>query len=430
MPKMAITPGRDGRAVLGFRLSSASPELSGMTSAPSLTPACLHIEAWCKSTPAEVAEFLDTKKPGRPKRHTLVVRSRLKPVDVYAYLKARFGDPNGLQNFLRQDSSENLIHWDFNLKAADVDLYFCGAAREIYIIVTETLTDEQWKALILTLRSDYARVARSKSEVMKSFEKYLVFPNKFTSLAGLCADLHADIVDAPPKEELPDLPEAKEGLDAYRAAMGRTSERATDLYGNCLKLRLLTPIMAEAYINMIILMFCRDKIRKDAEQYQMFLREKVPRRLALLSQYCYGFTRAIDTKTDAYANFMRVIDKRNFALHGNVDPVNEKIEVIYFDGKRPLFAAPGHHLQTFFENLERLHDPQQVIHEYEQVHEFLWEIAECLSPEHKAFLDQVINDVFPGYEVRKQRVTRLLPDYVAMSMLPGMKYDDQLDVEW
>jgi hypothetical protein len=134
--------------------------------------------------------------------------------------------------------------------------------------------------------------------------------------------LHADILDPPPKEELPALPEAEEGLKAYEAAMNRKSERATELYGNCLKLRLLTPIMAEAYINMIILMFCRDKIRKDAEQYQMFLREKVPRRLALLSQYCYGFTRAIDTTTDAYANFMRVIDKRNFALHGNVDPVN------------------------------------------------------------------------------------------------------------
>jgi hypothetical protein len=157
-----------------------------MTTAQSLTPACLNIEAWRKSTPAEVVEFLDTKKPRPSQRHMLVVRSRLKPVDVYVYLKARFGEPNGLQNFLRQESSDNLIHWDFNLKAADVDLYFCGAVREVHIMVTETLTDEQWKALILVLRSDYARLARSKSEAMKSFEKYLVFRTSSQVLRG-CA---------------------------------------------------------------------------------------------------------------------------------------------------------------------------------------------------------------------------------------------------
>src|SRR5215471_18937581 len=135
----------------------ASTELS--------VPACLDIEAWRASTPAEVAEFMDMDRRDRPRRHTLVVRSRLRPVDVYAYLKARFGEPNGFANFLRQDNSDNLIHWDFNIKAADVDVYFCGASREVHIIVSETLTDQQWKALILTIRGDYARVAQSKSEM-------------------------------------------------------------------------------------------------------------------------------------------------------------------------------------------------------------------------------------------------------------------------
>jgi hypothetical protein len=188
--------------------------------------------------------------------------------------------------------------------------------------------------------------------------------------------------------------------------------------------------MAEAYINMIILIFCKDEIRKDTEQYQTFLRANVPSRLALLSKNCDGLARAVDKTTEAYAAFMRVVNKRNFALHGNVDPEKEKLEVVYFDGRRPLFVTPGYHLETFFENLEHLHDPQQVIDEYEKVHSFLLEIAECLLPRHKAFFDQVIGDAFRGYEVRKQRVTRILPDHVVMSMLPGRKYDDQLDVSW
>jgi hypothetical protein len=398
-----------------------------MSTAGQPKPFCLNVEAWRASTSAEVVDFLDMDKRDRPKRHTLVVRSGLKPADVYGYLKARFGEPNGFQNFLRKDDSDNLIHWDFNLKAGNVDVYFCGASREVHIIVSEELTDEQWKALIRAIRSDYSRVAASKSTVMKSFEKFVSFPNKFAALANLCAELHAQILDAPPKEQIPQLPDSKDDLEDYKTALDHLSKRATELYGNCLKLRLLTPIMAEAYINMTILMFCKDNLRNDTEKYQAFLRSNVPTRLALMSKNCDGFARTVDSRTDAYATFMRVINKRNFALHGNVDPINEKIEVIYFDGKRPLFASPGHHIVNFIENLERLARPQEVITEYQEVHTFLLEIADCLSPPHRTYFDQVIGDSYPGYELKKKRVTRILPDHVAMSLLPGMKYDDQLD---
>lgn len=83
-----------------------------------------------------------------------------------------------------------------------------------------------------------------------------------------------------------------------------------------------------------------------------FLRTNIPERIALLSENCAGFTRLIDTKTDAYANFMRVVNKRNFALHGNVDPIAERIETIYFEGRRPLFVNPGNNVQTFLEQLQ------------------------------------------------------------------------------
>jgi hypothetical protein len=68
--------------------------------------------------------------------------------------------------------------------------------------------------------------------------------------------------------------------------------------------------------------------------------------------------------------------------------------------------------------------------DYEGVHMFLIEITECLTPRHRAFFDAVITDAYPGYEVKKKRVTRILPDEVVMGLFPDMKYDDQLAVEW
>jgi len=127
---------------------------------------------------------------------------------------------------------------------------------------------------------------------------------------------------------------------------------------------------------------------------------------------------------------MRVISRRNFALHGNVDPLHEQIEIVYFDGRRPLFSSPGNNVEKFFEHQEAIHKPLEVIAEYEAVHVFLAEIADCLDARTRAFFDQVINDAYPGYEVRKRRVTRILPDHIITGMLGGVRYDDDLAVTW
>jgi hypothetical protein len=126
------------------------------------------------------------------------VRAHLRPVDIYAYLRARFGHPNGLQNFLRKDDSDNLVHWDFNLKCDTADIYIAGHSREILFVLSESLTDELWRSLILGVKADFARVSQAKGEMTHSFEKFLVFQNKFVALADYCADLHARILDAPP----------------------------------------------------------------------------------------------------------------------------------------------------------------------------------------------------------------------------------------
>jgi hypothetical protein len=160
--------------------------------------ACLDVQAWRVSTPDEVAAFLEASgKPGKGKRQLLAVRTHLRPVDVYAYLRVRFGEPNGFQNILRKDDSDNIVHWDFQIKAGEEDVYICGHLREVHLLLSEKLSDAQWKQLIDAIKSDYRRVAADKSAFTRSLEKYLIFQNKFVSIASLCADLHQSIFDAP-----------------------------------------------------------------------------------------------------------------------------------------------------------------------------------------------------------------------------------------
>jgi len=50
------------------------------------------------------------------------------------------------------------IHWDFNLKAASEDVYVSGTYREIHFMLSEKLTDDNWREFIFRVKSDYSRV--------------------------------------------------------------------------------------------------------------------------------------------------------------------------------------------------------------------------------------------------------------------------------
>ncbi|URK87240.1 hypothetical protein LP421_26945 [Rhizobium sp. RCAM05350] len=198
-------------------------------------------------------------------------------------------------------------------------------------MINEKMTDEDWKNLILNLKSDFARIAKAKSEMLRTFEKFFVFQNKFVTIAGLCADMHASIADIlkdfatiQSHEKLPKVT-SKGSTKRYTKEVEKISKRASELYGDCLKLRLMTPVMAEAFINMVILVFCKDEVRNDSDRYTAFIRSNIPQRIASLSENCFGFTKEIAQTTKIYGDFKRVMDKRNFAIHGNVDPVKEQI---------------------------------------------------------------------------------------------------------
>src|SRR5438876_5378168 len=74
------------------------------------------------------ATFVATMQPMHPRevfeallngpkdlRSTLDIVNEVRPADLFCYLWARFGrpKPNGVQNILRSNDSDNLIHWDW-----------------------------------------------------------------------------------------------------------------------------------------------------------------------------------------------------------------------------------------------------------------------------------------------------------------------------
>ena len=69
----------------------------------------------------------EIRRPDRPTgSRNLSLRNEIAPSDLYVYLGARFGTPNGLQNLLRKDRSDNLIHWEWMLRTPSGWILFQG----------------------------------------------------------------------------------------------------------------------------------------------------------------------------------------------------------------------------------------------------------------------------------------------------------------
>ena len=105
-------------------------------------------------------------------------------------------------------------------------------------------------------------------------------------------------------------------------------------------------------------------------------------------------------------------------------------EVVYFDKRRPLFVNPGNNIELLFDQMESCADPAGLLEDFEALHGFFSEVANCLSSRHKSFFEQVASDAYPGYEVKKRRPTRLFADHYLWAAAQGTRYDDQLDVQW
>jgi hypothetical protein len=399
--------------------------------------ACLDVESWRIYTKDEMLQYLEEirsktnkkKKRTSEKSSSLAVRTHISPVDMYCYLKARFGEPNGFQTFLRKkDTSDNWIHWDFNLKAGDADIHISCMSREMHFVLSKALSDLEWLTLIKNIKADFSRVAKEKSTILKSLEKWVIFPNKFAEIAGICSELHEAILEN--IEGYHDYKTAskntRKGMKEQQDISKKLGQRASHLYKSCLELSLLTPVLAEAFINMVILMLCKKEIRNDKSQIESFIRAHIHIRIFDLFYKCDGFSCQIDPGSEAYKKFKHVMDKRNHLIHGNIDPIREKIEEVYFEGTVPLFKESGDNLGKMFEALERQHQPQEVINNYEAVHMFLLEIVECLNSNVRDGFWRIMEDSKPGYDINRKKVGALFPEHTILAIMPGLKYDDEL----
>jgi hypothetical protein len=394
--------------------------------------------SWRSFTPDEqkayFAELRGRAKAGRKMRAAtrghktaIVLQESVSPFDAYTYLHARFGAPNGLQTMLARDDSDNLFHWDYYLKAGGANLQFVGASEEVHVHFDINVTDEQCVSFIKALRTDFGRVGQYKGRFAASLEKWNVFPNQFLAIANRCAELYNDITTTLPKIERKILADklttqaliAEKRRKAHARWMKAVTTAPTEL-------SVLMPVLFESFIGLIVALLIKPEVKNDAEALNAFVRGPLDQKLLAIADRCAGFDRPLVREDPVFGRYWTVVNRRNDIIHGNVDPVRDSLEVVYFHGKRPLYKTGGDRTRQHWKRLIDRYRPQDVVDDYLAMHAFIVDILDHMTPGGRRVVEMVMEDTQPGWDNRRKIAGRLFPDHVATTVFEGMRYDWQL----
>jgi len=377
-------------------------------------------------------KFLDSLSPIDPKRFMEVikktqqieksqpgaiwiVRNELKPVDLFCYLGARFGPPNGIQNFLRNDSSDNLIHWEWALESGSSILLFQGMnfRSEIHLINAKGIEKNGVNWLIDQIKCDLNNHGKEISNVRCHLEHWDQFLNPYhrikSSIEVLRSELYSLKLD-PSTDRIPDI-DHETDMSEYKKAWEESNRRYPKGIGLCFGLRSMLPVRAEPFINLLIFILMKPYIKSDARLSESIYRQQIDIRVKSLSINCIGFDKPVDY--EVLSDFHSLMMKRNDLLHGNVTLQDLIFDDTYFLGRVPVFSkymsfwdrAHGAMLRGVgFENFEN----ELVV--VENMEKYLLSL---LNEKFRSDVEQFMNTRELGIEKATKRLGVLFSDHIA-----------------
>jgi hypothetical protein len=186
------------------------------------------ITTWSPIDPSTRLQQLRSEAGRHRRPARLALGSLISSFDLYAYLKARFGPPNGIQMISRAQSSDNLFHWHYTLAAgpATLDIWQGNLTAEIIVEGTNPPTDADWQQLLLAIKNDFKVHGPKMSKVKNELERWNLFVNPYKRLRDVLEqcrnDLNALGIDV---ARVPETPSTPEELQAFVTTIDREAKR-------------------------------------------------------------------------------------------------------------------------------------------------------------------------------------------------------------
>jgi hypothetical protein len=335
-------------------------------------------------SPPEILKLL--KSETRPKNGAIwKIENEIIAADLYGYLYTKFGPPNGIQNFLRRNSSDNLIHWDWTLSYKENLIIIQGLnyRTEVHLIGTFTLSESSREGFIKIIGSD---IKNYRKEIIKfqkeTLEDWDIFVNPYDQLRKTIDQLflNFDKLELDPnKERLPNAT-SREGFLHFTQEFEKMKDRYDQGSGFAMSLKIMIPILAESFINMLIFILCRDEIRNSERLFNAFIKENIDIRVQSLHLKCVGFKEAVKWDSVQCQKYHSIVNQRNDLLHGNIAIETRKFSETFFHGNIPVFKRYETMWQQSIGVSIKTSGVDDVRANYEVVQEFVKHVLTCLNP--------------------------------------------------
>jgi hypothetical protein len=379
------------------------------------------LSEWRLADPSLMLQHLELRKTGQgisPSRWT--IRDGISPVALYTYLKARFGDPNGFQMVLKSPSSNNYIHWHWSLQWQDHVIEFMGfnLHAEIYVSGTPEPSADEQQLLIDAIKADFAAHGPSMSVARKSLEKWAIFINPYFRLRRVVDKFSLKLqslnLESVP---LPELPMTPDQLMGFPERMKESQSAYTEALGLGLALRMISPVLAESFINLVIFLLAKPETKSNERMLQDVIRKEIDLRVHGLHLWCDGFEKPIDVSAEAFKNFLTVMNGRNDFLHGNINPMRLKYDTVFFDGTIPLPERYEDFSQLALVNSLIGVTPDSVLSDVNTVNRFIEYVLSHLAPDVKDVVELFMHTSNPGWREDTKKAGVLFPPQILHGVL-------------
>ncbi len=353
------------------------------------------------------------------------MKDEIKPSDFYCYLFAKFGEPNGMQNILRQDDSNNLVHWEWMLEHSRGLLQILGLndRTEVTFLGRWDIEDLNMDQFIECIKRDFRRygqeMSRIRKDVLEDWERFL---NPYYHLRSSIEKMHDELQSLSINNENDYLqdPVVASQVGAWSENFKNVINRYTQGYSLATSLRVLIPILAESFVNMLSILLLRPEIKENERLHDDYKRRQIDVKIQSLHLDCVGFSKGVDWSSEICRSYNSVINQRNDILHGNVVWKNLLIGEVFFNGKVPIFKE----YKTFWDvavtlNLQAC-GYEEIKPSLEKVFSFIDYVLSCLEPPVMSSVNRLLQSREFGRNKKTKHLGVLFSDIFVTMHIPSI----------
>ncbi|PXX73120.1 hypothetical protein SAMN05660489_02375 [Pseudomonas sp. LAMO17WK12:I10] len=337
-----------------------------------------------------------------------ILKNEIRPVDIYCYLYAKYGPPNGFMNFLRNDSSDNLIHWEWTLVNDDGMVMIQGHnyRTEVQFLGNFERPEITKSNLIAQIKGDLRNYGKRMTAIRTQLEKWIEFVNPFESIESTIEIQIKKLreLNLSPADDKVHTPTSHEEMQTYQQRFSAMAEKYTFGTGLAFGLRCMLPVLAETFIHLLIFTLSTKELRNDETKYREFVSDTISNHLQLLHANCQGFEQPVDHSHIACRNFYQLMNDRNDLLHGNFNINKLKTGEVYFYGKVPIMYEYGdmwqNTLGTRIESVKLEH----IESNHSRVKDFIAYLISLLEPKFREQIEIIMSVRDLGYNEKLNRL--------------------------